>query len=543
MNVAYCGNFKPSFSTENHMRLALVELGHDVAMYQENETEFDKIPVKNYDLILWTRTWFGDADAQRAMLAKAEDVEVPTVAVHLDRYWDLDREHQIHDEPWWRCSMVFSADGGNPERFASAGINHFWLRPGVHGPECVSGRPRPAYRSGVAFVGSWQRYHPEWPYRLQLIAHLQKRWGRNFRAWPRGRSIRERELSDLYASAKVIVGDSLNIGADGPFTAHSYWSDRVYETLGRGGFLIHPFIEGMQDEFTDGEHLRFYSYGDFDELDRLIGYYIEHEDERRAIALAGQKHVRENFTYTHRMAEMLETVARYGVTKTERRIANARESITLRPESTDPDVVREVFDENVYHLSAEHLDGGGWVVDLGANVGAFSLYAAAMNSEVRVLAVEPQPENAELLGKHVADAGLGDRIVVSVCAVGATSGAEFIVGVEAQAFTAAEPIPDRPSVAIPRMSLPELLEAMAIERVRVLKLDIEGAEYDVLGACPKEVLERIDYIAMEFHGGALTERGVTPGSLGALVERLSETHHVTTMGAASRGGMLWARRY
>lgn len=543
MNLAYIGNFRPSFSTENHMRLALIELGHEVTTYQEDESAFDALLVERYDMVLWTRTWFGDADAQRSMLSKAAQAQIPTVAVHLDRYWDLEREHQIRDEPWWRCSMVFSADGGSAERFTAAGINHFWLPPGIHGAECYPGRPRPAYRSGVAFVGSWQHYHPEWPYRLQLIEHLKARWGRNFRAWPRGRAVRERELNDLYASARVVVGDSLNVGPAGPFTATHYWSDRVYETLGRGGFLIHPFVEGLETEFVDGEHLRFYRYGDFEELDHLIGYYLEHDEERRAIATAGQQHVKERYTYTHRMQQMLAMVETLGVQKTERRLQAAREHITVRPDSTDPDVIGEVFEENVYQLKPEHLEGGGWVVDLGANIGAFSLYAAALDPNVQVLAVEPQPDNAERLSKHIAAAGMFDRVRPVLCAAGAKSGSGFIVGKHGGAFTAATADETKPSVAVPVTSLWELLYTNGIDRVRVLKLDIEGAEYDVLAGCPPELFELIDYICMEFHGSPMVERGVEPGSLGRVCELLSETHHVTTLGAASRGGMLYARRY
>ena len=35
----------------------------------------------------------------------------PIVAFHLDRWWDLNREHQIVDEPYFRCSLVVTADG------------------------------------------------------------------------------------------------------------------------------------------------------------------------------------------------------------------------------------------------------------------------------------------------------------------------------------------------------------------------------------------------------------------------------------------------
>jgi len=109
------------------------------------------------------------------------------------------------------------------------------------------------------------------------------------------------DLNDLYASATVVVGDSLCPG----FTKDHYWSDRVYETLGRGGFLIHPYIKGLGEEFTDGEQLRFYEFNDWKGLDALINHYREHPDEAKAIAARGQDFVRENCTYHQRLAQAL----------------------------------------------------------------------------------------------------------------------------------------------------------------------------------------------------------------------------------------------
>jgi spore maturation protein CgeB len=47
--------------------------------------------------------------------------------------------------------------------------------------------------------------------------------------------------------------------------------------------------------FIDGEHLR--TWQTFRELIELINYYLEHEDERKELALKGQQFVRENYTF------------------------------------------------------------------------------------------------------------------------------------------------------------------------------------------------------------------------------------------------------
>jgi spore maturation protein CgeB len=105
----------------------------------------------------------------------------------------------------------------------------------------------------------------------------------------------------LYASTKIVVGDTLCPN----FSYPDYWSDRVYETLGRGGFIIHPYISGMEKEFTDKEHLVFYEYKNFKQLKELIDYYLEHDEEREKIRVSGHNLVKEKYTYKNRWEQIL----------------------------------------------------------------------------------------------------------------------------------------------------------------------------------------------------------------------------------------------
>jgi spore maturation protein CgeB len=84
----------------------------------------------------------------------------------------------------------------------------------------------------------------------------------------------------------------------------------VPETVGRGGLLIHPAVDGVTDGtlYTDREHLVTYPLGDFDEMLRLVDHYLEHETEREAIRAAGRAHVAAHHTYRHRMEAVLAAV-------------------------------------------------------------------------------------------------------------------------------------------------------------------------------------------------------------------------------------------
>jgi len=310
VRFAYIGNFEPLHSTENHVRKALVAGGHEVLVCQENipaawESLCIAITRRAVDVVLWTHTQFPDLDhgVQRRMLDDAAQYRIPTVGYHLDRWWGLAREHLVHEEPFFQCDVVCTADGGHEDEWAAAGVEHRWFPPAVLGAEATSHqRARPGFAADVAFVGSWQDYHPEWRYRIELVEWLRATFGDRLAVYPqRGRpSIRGQALRDVYASVKVVVGDSCLSGG-----ITRYWSDRVPETLGRGGFLIHPWVDGMGDHFEDDRHFVSYSIGEFDQLRELIEFYVANTSERDCVAGWGREHVLKHHTYEVRMRDLV----------------------------------------------------------------------------------------------------------------------------------------------------------------------------------------------------------------------------------------------
>lgn len=323
MIIAYVGNFDPTHSTENEVAKAAEACGHEVRRLQENraETWTDSSLLAGVDLLLWTRTgwdwpaatgwtWEEATGRQHGVLAFCRARGIPTAGIHLDRWWGLDREGQVRDEPFFGVDLLATADGGHDEQWAAAGVNHRWLPPGVSEFECGGGTFNRRLASDVAFVGSWRPgYHAEWTHRPELVAFLRRTYGNRCRFWGGpGRSMRGRPLRDLYASTKVNVGDSCLAGG-----ATHYWSDRIPETLGRGGFLLHPHVEGIEDHFVDGQHLRLWPLGDWGELRRLIDHYVAHDDERRRIAEAGRAHVLANHTYTVRVRQLERLLAEAGL--------------------------------------------------------------------------------------------------------------------------------------------------------------------------------------------------------------------------------------
>jgi hypothetical protein len=321
--VLYVGNLSdddtsPPHSTENHVKQALRNLGHECLPVQERGLDWSTLPglvsQNQPDLMLWTRTGgFDPADLGEQERA-IKSLNVPTAGIHLDRWVGLAREPDVFRSPFFRVDYLFTADGGHDDFWRQHGINHYWSPPAILSDEAKRvGVFRQEYAADVGFVGNLRKYgHLEWqPYRHSLYRFLSLTYRGRFKLWEGG--IRGQDLADLYASVKVLIGDSCLAG-----NPSNYWSDRVPETLGRGGFLIHPRVEGLMEgvlnkgpgQFIEGKHLFGYDLGDFDNLQSNINYYLldDKQDERRAIAEAGRQHVLATATYEHRLERVLSTV-------------------------------------------------------------------------------------------------------------------------------------------------------------------------------------------------------------------------------------------
>lgn len=319
MHVAYIGNFEPEFSTENEIRHAIGECGWQVTTIQEGDPQALASLVVNlrhgarpYSFILWTRTASLAArtprELQWALLAEARRANIPVVGYHLDRWWGLKRQVEIETqtEPFFFVDLLVTADGAHDHKWSENGITHHWMPPAVSERWCQPGEFKPQIANDIAFVGSWQGgYHKEWRHRRDLVNWLVRKYGNRVTFWPRPNepAVRGLALNDVYWSSKVVVGDSCLVPTVDGEQMIRYCSDRVPETLGRGGILVHPSVPGI-DELFPIYHT--WPTGDFDALEDAI-HDIIHDEELRdeASRMRRIEAIRLDHTYTVRMVELV----------------------------------------------------------------------------------------------------------------------------------------------------------------------------------------------------------------------------------------------
>lgn len=163
-------------------------------------------------------------------------------------------------------------------------------------------------------------------------------------------------------------------------------------------------------------------------------------------------------------------------------VAGLEYPVTLRAGESDLEVYKKIFIDEEYALpfdSPVHT-----ILDLGANTGMASLYFHRAFPNAQIVTVEPDPANFEILTRNLN--GI-PNIKPIRAAVWSHDGEIqlFDPGIGAWGLQVSETATSSaPSVSVPAISLPSLLREFPSGHLDLLKIDIEGAE--------KEILENAD---------------------------------------------------
>lgn len=143
------------------------------------------------------------------------------------------------------------------------------------------------------------------------------------------------------------------------------------------------------------------------------------------------------------------------------------------------------------------------ILDIGANIGLTSLYFATAYPQARIWAFEPAPANLELLQGNVA--AFSDRVTVIPVGLGAEAG-RFPFGPSGDplnfgggSFRENGSDPSQ-TVLLPATTLRDAVERYSIPQPDVIKLDAEGAEWNILRGTPAHLLAATKVVIGELHG-------------------------------------------
>lgn len=148
------------------------------------------------------------------------------------------------------------------------------------------------------------------------------------------------------------------------------------------------------------------------------------------------------------------------------------------------------------------LPSDRFIVDAGANIGVFAFHAARMAPKAQIVAVEPFPSTFSRLEKLASAPWTGRRIRPVQAALAGRDGEGFIeaessIGSQFRRMSVVSG--KAQGLAVTAISLKSLMEQHGLEFIDVLKMDIEGSEYDVLLNAPLPLLQRVSRVYLEYH--------------------------------------------
>lgn len=209
-------------------------------------------------------------------------------------FWASELLSRCRDQDPLLASGLFDHVFFHSQRCADMAVGQGWLAPEqtsvlLNGFDEELHRPLPEVDQDidVLFAGSMTPRRQAWLDRLDAYVPVTVL------------SAYGEELVRAMARAKIV----LNLHAEECLDTET----RVFETLGCGAFLLTERLSA-ENPFTNGELVQ---CSGFDDLRRKAAYYLQHADERRAIAARGREEAVDRHTYTHRAQQISEVMQRF----------------------------------------------------------------------------------------------------------------------------------------------------------------------------------------------------------------------------------------
>lgn len=146
--------------------------------------------------------------------------------------------------------------------------------------------------------------------------------------------------------------------------------------------------------------------------------------------------------------------------------------------------LREQFCENIYSRYlpfSSSVRAGDVVLDCGANIGSFSVWAATRTCDIQVVAIEPEEAICRALRRNVDANGLSSRVRIERTCLSDRAG-EAILVTDTKCFTMTRmaldgtPAPSENVERVPTETIDSLVSRLGVPRVDFIKMDIEGAK-------------------------------------------------------------------
>lgn len=221
----------------------------------------------------------------------------------------------VQQIPFGCYDLLFSSFPHYVDRFRSAGLTSYY-QPLAFDPRVLERVAIPEYAErpvACSFVGGISALHVESYRLLEVLAEktVTQFWGYGADTLPAGSMIIPRHRGEAWGRDMFsIIGNSrITINRHGEVAENYANNMRLFEATGCGTLLITDYKDNLGELFKIG--IEVVAYRSPEECADLVNYYLAHPEEAETIAKAGQARTLRDHTYTRRMEQTAEILARH----------------------------------------------------------------------------------------------------------------------------------------------------------------------------------------------------------------------------------------
>lgn len=176
--------------------------------------------------------------------------------------------------------------------------------------------------------------------------------------------------------------------------------------------------------------------------------------------------------------------------------------LSMRIDDSDIRVFKQIFVDNEYD-SLNLPETANTIVDLGANIGLSALFFVKKYPNAHIVAVEPDTVNFEFMKRNLED--YSNHVALLQAAIWPSDGEVSLVehdesneGLGAWGYRT-ETLTESAEASVSAISIPTLMNQFSMDFIDILKVDIEGAEYELFEKDYESWLDKVGMIIIETH--------------------------------------------
>lgn len=212
------------------------------------------------------------------------------------------------------------------------------------------------------------------------------------------------------------------------------------------------------------------------------------------------------------------------------------ETVECRAKSTDVNEAVVVlsgieYPEQFCRLRTKHKP---IIFDIGANIGSFSIYAHRLNQKSKpiIYAFEPHPENANLTQANFKRNRISNYQIITKAVAGTDGTALFDISGAFDSFKLNSQANE--TIEVETTKLSTFCSQQSINRIDLLKMDIEGGEYEVINYDIDFIKNNVSVLLIEYHNFDIED------GQHILIEALKTEFSINIQNPHKDGGMLIA---